>query len=231
MKSKSSNEKAQGAAAAAGEATAKRRGRPKNTTLTRDVILRAAEKVFSQHGYGSARIEKIATAAKCNESLIYYYFSSKEALFVAVLENAYGKMLQAEQSLALDLDRPQDALDAIVLFPWQYYRANPELITLLAAENLHKAKHLAKSELAGKFFSPAIAVLDTVIGAGVRQGVFRADIDTGHLYVSILALGYFYVSNRFTLSAFMGKNLMTEAEIERWGAFITGFVRDAVKAH
>jgi AcrR family transcriptional regulator len=230
MKKTSTSEKKPGATERAAEAPARGRGRPKNTTLTRDVILRAAEKVFALAGYGSSRIEKIAAAAKCNESLIYSYFSSKEALFVAVLENAYGKMLQAEQGLDLDLDQPLAALEAIVLFPWQYYRANPELITLLAAENLHKAKHLNKAELAGKYFAPAIAVLDRVISAGVREGVFRQDIDVANLYVAIMALGYFYVSNRYTLSAFLGKNLMAEQEIEQWGLFITGFVLDAVRA-
>ena len=210
-------------------APAKRRGRPKNTTMTRALILRAAEKVIAQHGYGGGRIEKIAATAKCYESLIYYYFGSKDALFTAVLENAYRKMIDAEQRLELDPQQPVESLKTIILFPWQYYRANPEMLTLLATENLHKAKHLPKSETVGKFFSPAIAVLEGVVASGVRQGVFRKDVDIVNLYVAIMALGYFYVSNRYTLSAFLGKSLMAEAEVARWGDFITGFVLDAVR--
>jgi TetR/AcrR family transcriptional regulator, upper aerobic nicotinate degradation pathway regulator len=148
---------------------------------------------------------------------------------VAVLENAYRKMLEAEQRLELDPTRPEASLKAIILFPWQYYRANPQLITLLATENLHKARHLSPPEVVGQFCAPALAVLQGVLDAGVRQGVFRRRIDVASLYLAIMSLGYFYVSNRYTLSAFLGKDLMADAEMKRWGEFITGFVLDAVR--
>ena len=97
------------------------------------------------------------------------------------------------------------ALTSLIQFPWRYYLDHPELITLLGAENLHKAKHLRASGGANQFFSPAIGVLDGVLRSGVEGGLFRVDLDTVDIYMAIMSLGYFYVSNRHTLSQFLGK--------------------------
>lgn len=205
----------------------RRRTRARPTT-TRDTILSAAEGVFAKHGMNGARIEMISKAAECYDSLIYYYFGSKADLFAEVLENAYRKMIDAEQKLELDLDDPVAALKVLINFPWRYYLDHPELITLLGAENLNEARHLKTSDRTNKFFSPAIGGLAEVLRRGVEKGLFRADLETVDVYMTIMSLGYFYISNRHTLSLFLGKNLMNKAEIEHWGEFINRFVLDAV---
>ena len=205
----------------------RRRTRARPTT-TRDTILSAAERVFAKHGMNGARIEMISKAAGCYDSLIYYYFGSKADLFAEVLEHAYRKMIEAEQRLQLDLDDPVAALTVLIHFPWRYYLDHPELITLLGAENLNEARHLKTSDRTNKFFSPAVGVLADVLRSGVEKGLFRDDLETVDIYMTIMSLGYFYISNRHTLSLFLGKNLMDKAEIEHWGEFITGFVLDAV---
>jgi AcrR family transcriptional regulator len=58
---------------------------------TRDSILRAATKVFAKHGYDGGRVEQISKAAKSYDRMIYYYFGSKEELFIAVLEETYRR--------------------------------------------------------------------------------------------------------------------------------------------
>jgi AcrR family transcriptional regulator len=207
----------------------RRQPRAKQAKSTRDAILVAAEKVFAKFGFAGARVETISKAAKCYDSLIYYYFGSKEKLFAQVLENAYRKMIEAEQALHLDLDNPVEALTAMVQFPWRYYLDHPELITLLGTENLQKAKHLKAWGGANQFFSPAVGVLEGVLRSGVEKGLFRADLDTVDIYTAIMSLGYFYVSNRHTLSQFFGKDLLDAAEIDHWGEFITRFVLAAVR--
>ena len=59
---------------------------------TRESILRAAIKVFAQHGYEGGSVEKISRLAKSYDRMIYYYFGSKEGLFVEVLETIYQRM-------------------------------------------------------------------------------------------------------------------------------------------
>ena len=192
---------------------------------SRDNILRAATKVFAKHGFAGGRIEQISTAAKSYDRMIYYYFGSKEALYVAVLEDTYRRFNQAEQALALDIQQPVQALGELIRFVWRYYQKHPEFITLLNTENLHRGKYIAKSERAREYSSPVIAITDSVLRSGAQQGLFRAGLNARDVYLMIASMAYFYLSNRFTLSSFLGENLEAPAALAHW----EGFVVDAVQ--
>ena len=187
---------------------------------TRENILRAATKVFAKHGFAGGRVEQISKAAQSHDRMIYYYFGSKEGLFIAVLEEMYRRFNEAEARLVLDVTEPVEALTAVIRFMWGYYQRNPEFITLLNTENLHRGKHIAKSFRAREFSSPAVAVLGQVLVSGAQQKLFRADVAARDVYLMIAALGYFYLSNRFTLSAFLGEALETPAALAHWEAFV-----------
>src|ERR1700722_4323228 len=77
------------------------RGRPTGQVSTRENILRAAIDIFAKQGFGGARIEKISKAARSTDRMIYYYFGSKERLFVAVLETIYRELGEAAAGLVL----------------------------------------------------------------------------------------------------------------------------------
>ncbi len=187
---------------------------------TRESILRAATKVFAKHGFAGGRVEQISKAAKSYDRMIYYYFGSKEGLFIAVLEEMYRRFNEAEAKLALDVARPVEALTAVIRFMWGYYHRNPEFITLLNTENLHRGKHIAKSLRAREFSSPAVDVLGQVLSGGAQQKLFRADVAARDVYLMIASMGYFYHSNRYTLSAFLGEELDTPAALAHWEAFV-----------
>jgi TetR/AcrR family transcriptional regulator, upper aerobic nicotinate degradation pathway regulator len=197
---------------------------------TRDSILRAAIKVFAKHGYDGGRVEQISKAAKSYDRMIYYYFGSKEELFIAVLEETYRRFNEAESALQLDPGRPVESLKAVIRFMWNYYHKNPEFITLLNTENLHRGKHIAKSLRAREYSSAAIAVLGEVLKNGAQQGVFRHDVVARDIYLTIAAMGYFYLSNRFTLSAFLGEELEAGAALAHWERVIIDTVLRAVSA-
>lgn len=187
---------------------------------TRDSILRAATKVFAKHGFAGGRVEQISQAARSYDRMIYYYFGSKEGLFIAVIEDAYKRFNDAESALEIDTADAVAALQAMIRFIWQYYQKNPEFITLLNTENLMRGKHIGKSLRAREYSSPTIALTSRILAAGVAQGVFRADVAARDLYLMIAAMGYFYLSNRFTLSAFLGEDLGQPAALAHWEAFV-----------
>ncbi len=198
---------------------------------TRQNILKAAREVFSRKGYEGARIEKISKAAKSYDSLIYYYFGSKEKLFVEVLEGAYRDIFEAGQNLPLDENDPEAALRQIIEFPFRYYMAHPEVIVLLGTENLHAGKHISKSSTADQYALPMLTILQSVIDKGIKKGVFRKDVDCEQLYMAITSLGYFYVSNRHTFSAFMNRDLLHPERIEAWAHYISTLLLDSVRKH
>ena len=191
---------------------------------TREAILRGATEVFARDGFAGGRVEQISKAAQSHDRMIYYYFGSKQGLFTAVLEDAYRRFNDAESALVLDIAQPVAALTTVVRFVWQYYQQHPEFITLLNTENLLRGRHIAQSQRVREYSSPVIAVTDRVLRSGAALGDFRADVAARDVYLMIAALGYFYLSNRYTLSSFLGEDLGASPALAHW----EGFVVDAV---
>lgn len=191
-------------------------GRPAGQVATRENILRAAIEIFAKNGFAGARVDKISKAARSTDRMIYYYFGSKERLFVAVLEAIYKELGDAEASLDLSGLNADQALREIIRFTWNHYLSHPEMLTLLGNENLHRGKHLSRSKGVKELSFPLLAILSDVLARGVKQKIFRADVGATDLYIAMCALGYFYLSNRYTLSAFLGADLMAPAALTNW---------------
>lgn len=183
--------------------------RSRDADRSQQVILDAAVAEFSSHGLAGARMDRIAERAGVNKRLIYYYFKSKDALFLAVLENTYARIRQAEQALRLHDMPPAQAIRRLTEFTWNYYIEHPEFLTLLNSENLHEGQHLACSTRISEMNSPLIETLGEILERGRREQLFRGGIDAMQLYVSIAGMAYFYLSNHYTLSAVFGRDLMT----------------------
>ena len=181
--------------------------RMRDAEKTKAEILLAARDEFARHGLAGARVERIAERADVNKRLLYYYFSNKDDLFLAVLEQAYADIRGAEQALHLDAMDPVEAIRQLVSFTWHYYLEHPEFINLLNSENLHQAVHLKRSERIREMNSPLVQLLDHVLERGRRDGLFRAGVDAVQLYISIAALCYFYLANHHTLSTIFDRDL------------------------
>ena len=197
--------------------------REKAAQATRASLLKAAIKIFAQYGLDGGSVDKISKAAKSHDRMIYYYFGNKEGLFVAVIEETYKRFNVAESKLKLDLLDPLRSLEKIVQFILRYYRDHPEFVTLLNIENLHKGKHIGQSSFRD-YSSKAIGVIDQVLATGAQAGVFSSQFRARDLYMMIAALGYFYQSNRYTLSAFLGENLEAKAAFDQWESFVISTV-------
>src|SRR5262245_8035798 len=99
---------------------AKARARSRDAAAARQDVHAAATAEFSRKGLGGARVDAIALRAKANKRMIYHYFGSKEKLFTAVLEEAYGHIRSAELELPLAELEPEQALERLVRFTWDY---------------------------------------------------------------------------------------------------------------
>lgn len=183
--------------------------RLRDADRSQGTILAAARDEFAEFGLGGARMDRIAERAGLNKRLIYYYFEDKEALFQAVLEQAYGNIREEERKLNLLDLTPAEAVRKLVAFTWNYYLAHPEFLTLLNSANLHKARHLQESQQARALNSPLLDMLAEILERGRRDGSLRGGVDPMQLYISIAGIAYFYLSNNHTLSAIFGRDLMS----------------------
>jgi AcrR family transcriptional regulator len=204
--------------------------RVRDPERTRARIQRAARTEFMRHGYSGARVERISRAARSSDRMLYYYFESKEKLYLAVLEGVYTELGEAESALVLDASRPVEALSQLIAFTWNYYLTHPEFVALLSNENLQRGRHITKSVKVKQLSRPVLEILGTILAEGARQKLFRRDLDVRQVYLMLAALGYFYLSNRYTLSSFLGSDLMHGERCAAWLAEITRVMHAAVAA-
>lgn len=216
-----------GKTAPATKAPPRRRGRTPGAT--RDNLLKAAIQAFAELGFDGTPVQRISRQARSNDRMLYYYFGSKEKLFVAVLESIYREMWDGESALALDYGDPVGALNTVIRFTMDHYLHHPEMVTLLNTENLHKGRHVSKSRKLKEVSSPALSLVSRILDAGVARGLFRDGLDPMHVYISILALNYFYFSNRYTLSAFLGTDLLDDAHLPAWRQWVSDMILRSVR--
>jgi len=170
------------------------------------------------------RVDKIADRARINKRMIYHYFGSKNDLYLAVLEDAYGGIRSAEHALDLEHLDPTTAVSRLVEFTWGYYIRNPEFLRLINTENLHRAAHLKRSKRIAEMHSPFVALIGRLLRRGAEEGVFRDGLDPNQVYISIAALGYYYLNNQYTLSVIYGFDLGAKEALERRRAVIVDIV-------
>ncbi|MFY9182783.1 MAG: TetR/AcrR family transcriptional regulator [Limnohabitans sp.] len=178
--------------------SAKETGRTNDPARTMAEILAVATHEFADKGLTGARIDAIAAATRTSKRMIYYYFGSKDGLYLAVLEEAYRRMRAIESDLHLDDLPPMDALKKLVEFTYDHHRDNEDFIRLVMNENIQRGDYLRKSQSIQQLNTNAIASVKAVYDRGVAQGVFRAGLDPVDIHSAISAFTFFNVSNRHT---------------------------------
>ncbi len=183
---------------------------------TRAAILEAATREFAENGMGGARVDAIAERAGTNKRMLYHYFGDKEQLYLRVLEEAYVGIRTAERELHIGDRTPQEGIGELALFTWRYFLEHPEFLSLLGTENLHRARWLRQSVRLKELHSHLIGELADVLERGKKTGVFIANADPLNVYLTIASLGYFYLSNQYTLSTIFGRNLVDPGSLDAW---------------
>jgi AcrR family transcriptional regulator len=176
-------------------------------------IIAVATHEFSEKGLAGARIDDIADAMRTSKRMIYYYFGSKEGLYIRVLEEAYRRIREIEAGLHLEDLAPEDALRRLVAFTVDYQLDNPDFIRLVMTENIHRGEYLKQSKLIHKLNVPAIEGLRRIYERGVEAGVFRAGLDAVDLHMSISALSFFNTANRHTFALIFKRDFDSPAAV------------------
>ncbi|MDM0028409.1 TetR family transcriptional regulator [Variovorax saccharolyticus] len=195
--------------------------RVKDPELARASLLTVAAEEFALRGFEGARLELIAQKVGITRAMIYYYFGGREGLYVAVLEDAYGAIWQAEHEIAWEGLDPEAALRALVSFRVGYYIAHPTFVALVSIENQHKAQHLKRAKSVMSSASLSLERTAAALAKGQADGVFRRDIDVVDLYQIIVSLAFFNVANQHTFGAIFGRDASDAGRVRR-------FVADAV---
>lgn len=202
----------------------KPRATSRDPERTQASILAAAIEEFTAKGLNGARVDAIAKRAGVNKRMIYHYFGDKEGLYLAALESTYTAIRSAEVGLHLADKDPVEGMRELVLFTWHYFIGHPEFLSMLGTENLHRAAYLKKSKKIRDLHSPLIGMIADLLERGAGKGVFRRGVDPVELYITIAGLGWFYMSNRYTLSTIFGRDLTIRVALDARGRHIVDVV-------
>ena len=191
-------------------------GRVRDADRTQREILDVATREFADQGFAGARVDEIAAQTRTTKRMIYYYFGSKEALFVAVLERAYATIRSAEQTIEVDHLEPAAAIRRLAELTFDHHESHPDFIRLVSIENIHRAEHIAgHAELAGQN-TPAIELIERILERGRADGSFTRDVDAVDLHMMISAFCVFRVANRHTFGAIFDRDLLDAALRDRY---------------
>lgn len=161
---------------------------PDRSAETRARILDAALSEFSAKGLAGARTEQIAVAAGVNKALLYYYFESKEKLYVAALDMVASRVRDRSMAILLRDASPGERLLRAALDHFDRVLTQREFQSMMQQEmmRLHKGEEGALPILIKRVFAPLTAMFQSITREGVASGEL---IDADWMQILLAALG------------------------------------------
>ena len=200
------------------------RSRKYDPEKTKRNILSMATKEFAKHGFNGARIDAIAARTSTTKRMIYYYFGGKEPLYIAVLEEQYANIRAYEAGLQLDLLEPEQAIRRLTEFTFDYDHAHPDFVRLVAIENIHHARHLAKSTKIRGVNATIVETIEAILRRGRRKKIFRASVRALDVHMLMSALCFFHVSNLHTFGAIFRSDFLSPKVRIRHKKMVADFI-------
>jgi AcrR family transcriptional regulator len=196
----------------------------RNADATRSKILDAALVEFGELGLAAGNTDDIAARCGVNKRMIYYYFGSKEGLYLAALESVFEKLVALEKEIEVEHLEPTAAIEAMINLKIDYYLDNPHFVSFLSMENFHKARYLRKSKKLDMFKTPLTEIIGRILKRGQSSGQFRKDVDPVDFYISMCALCIMHFSNQHSLGAIFGREMTSGTAIEMRRRTVVEFV-------
>ncbi|WP_017905345.1 TetR/AcrR family transcriptional regulator [Pseudomonas asplenii] len=187
-----------------------RKSRKNNPEKTRENILQEAIVEFVQQGLAGARVDAIAERTHTSKRMIYYYFGSKEQLYVEVLEKLYGDIRSTESRLNLTELEPREAIRRMVEFTFDHHDQNVDFVRIVSIENIHKGEYVKQSGAIRSLNVTILTALGEILERGAQLGVFRSGLDPLDVHILVSSFCFYRVSNRHTLGALFPIDLPSE---------------------
>nr|WP_321454715.1 TetR/AcrR family transcriptional regulator [uncultured Cohaesibacter sp.] len=188
--------------------------RRREAEITRRDILDAAMEEFAAKGLSGARVDAIAARTRTTKPMIYYHFGSKEKLYAAVMEEAYGGVRSKEQGLHLDELPTEEAMRRLVEVTFDHHAEHPEYVRLVTVENIEMGRHITGRKSLIERNAIAIETVRELLERGAKEGIFRSDINPWHLHFLISSFCFMRVSNRYSWRAVFDMDLWDEEDVQ-----------------
>src|ERR1700712_2669358 len=190
----------------------------------REKILKQATKEFARVGFEGARVDRIAQHCGLSKNMLYYYFKSKEGLFVAALERMYQGLRDQQKDLSVRESDPIAAMEQLVHHTFFAFKDNPSAIRLMNEENKHRGKYIRKSGRMRDLYNPLVETIRFILERGAKDKSFKSRLDPTIVYLTLSSLCYHYLSNQYTLEIALDRDLGSDDAQQLWLDHVSNLV-------
>ncbi|MGH7814038.1 MAG: TetR/AcrR family transcriptional regulator [Candidatus Binataceae bacterium] len=180
---------------------------------TRTRALAVARALFAERGYRGASLRDIARRVGIKAPSLLHHFSSKQQLYIAVLNGIFDRLEDAANALAWGRDDPQERMRRAVGDTITYLAGHPDFVRIMWKEMADESgvgRQVIKRRL-----PPLFSIATNFIFRGQREGVFRPEVDPIHFVLSLNSLTAGYFTTAAMARRLWDMNLVEPATIER----------------
>ncbi|MBN1532153.1 MAG: TetR/AcrR family transcriptional regulator [Spirochaetes bacterium] len=156
----------------------------------REAILRAAEKLFLKKGFENTTMDEIARRCDLSKGTLYLYFSTKEQLYLVIINRAVTEMLDLVKEMQADVESPLDRLRNIGEAYLRFYETHPDHFSILirVPDQMHH-KSMTRAEVRQIFEKnmELWTIITGIITDGMQKNVFRKDTNPVEIAISLFA--------------------------------------------
>jgi TetR/AcrR family transcriptional regulator len=176
----------------------------------RRLILSAALKTFSMHGFSGGSIAKVAREHGVSPALIHYYFQNKDELWRAALDHGIGDVVR-DLTDTLDDLTDLDSVSRLKFFIRRYIgivSERPEVFDIITREGETAGPRLAW--LTRQHLTPLYALWTSLVDAAQAEGKIKAMIPSYHLSQIIAGASYHFMASQVRLREVYGIDRSTK---------------------
>lgn len=156
-------------------------------------IIKAATRLFSDKSFYDVTMDEIAVRAKVSKGTLYLYFSSKENLYLEILEHTFDSIESILEREVAKSDSAPEKLKKLLYIIIKFYRENIDVLKILSRDETHLIRE--HQELTEKWRSRRLSLYEQIIKKGVAEGSFKTrntELAALTLYGSIGVVMVFY---------------------------------------
>lgn len=148
----------------------------KNKKPKYNLIMEAAIKVIAENGFHGAQVSKVAKEAGVAEGTIYLYFKNKEDILISIFTEKMGQYVQHVKDETNKKDSVKEKLYTLIEMHFKQFINNHHLAVVTQLE-LRQSNYDLRLKINKNILKPHVDVIDEIITEGIKEGVFRSNIN------------------------------------------------------
>jgi TetR/AcrR family transcriptional regulator len=161
-------------------------------------IFSAAQELFSEKGFWGTSVQEITDRAAVNKAMLFYYYKSKENLYLTLLEEILSDLRQKANKRVKRKKEPQEKLMAFLDYYDDLLRKPEHFKTFkILFQDIMGPDEKVKESLKDHFLA-ILGIIEEIVREGMEKGVFR-QTDAHLEALSILGMLYIFARHRYIL--------------------------------